>query len=72
MVLTKLDSALRRRSPAGWYAFRTVAGLLLALGLFAWIGLWFQRGFWLGVTQAVICVLVLAHEFGILPGSRRD
>lgn len=69
-MLAELDAALRRRSTVVWVAFRIVAGLLLALGLFVWVGLWFRRNFWAGMAQAVLCVIVLAHEAGIL-GSRR-
>jgi hypothetical protein len=64
--LSRIDSALRRRSTVAWIAFRAVAGFLAAVGLFAWVGVWFQRGFWLGVSQAVMCSLVIAHECGLL------
>lgn len=70
-MLAKLDASLHARSWVAWVLFRTVAGLLVAIGLFAWVGVWFQRGFWLGVAQAAICVFVLAEEIGILPKSLR-
>lgn len=69
-MLAELDAALRRRSTVVWVAFRIVAGLLLALGLFVWIGLWFERNFWAGLAQTILCLVVLANEAGIL-GSRR-
>lgn len=65
-TLRRVDAALRRRSAIAWMTFRVFAGTLAALGLFCWIGLWFQRGFWLGVAQALMCIMVLANELGLL------
>lgn len=71
MTVVQADAALRKRSRTAWIAFRVVAGTMAALGLFMWVGLWFQRGFWLGVSMAVMCVSVLANELGLLrPRSR--
>jgi hypothetical protein len=71
-VLARIDSALRSRSFPVWIAFRTIAGLLTALGLFCWVGLWFKRNLWLGIAQALMCGSVLANELGLLRsrGSR--
>lgn len=69
MALARLDSALRKRSVVAWVAFRAVTGSLVALGLYAWLGVWFERSIWLGASQAALCGLVLAHELGLL--SRR-
>lgn len=69
-LLARADSAIRRRTLAGWIAFRVVAGTLVALGLFSWLTVWFQRGFWLGMAQTVMCGLVLLHELGMLGGRR--
>jgi hypothetical protein len=74
-VLSRLDAALHRRSLVAWIIFRAIAGLLVAVGLLAWLGVWFERHFWLGAAQAAMCVLVLARELDILPhrlGDRRQ
>lgn len=35
---------------------------LVAAGTYAWVGLWFQRSFWLGLAQLLIIVPALWHE----------
>lgn len=64
--LAALDARLKQQSRPAWITLRVVAGTLTALGLFSWVGLWFQRGFWLGVAQAIMCGSVLANELGLL------
>jgi hypothetical protein len=35
---------------------------LVAAGAYAWIGLWFQRSFWLGLIQLLIVIPALWYE----------
>ncbi len=70
-MLAKLDAWLKCRSCIAWVAFRIVVGGLVALGLYAWLGVWFMRSVKLGLAQAFMCVLVLAHELGLLRPRRR-
>jgi hypothetical protein len=65
-ILSAVDSSLKRRSLIAWVSFRTVAGLLVAIGAFAWLAVWFERDFWLGLAQTIMISLVLAHELGLL------
>lgn len=61
-MLSRLDAAIGRRSNRLQLAFRVTAGALVAIGMFAWLGVWFQRSFWFGVIQAVILVDILFME----------
>jgi hypothetical protein len=70
-MLVRLDAALRARSFVAWCVFRGVCGFLVAVGLFAWCGVWFQRHPWAGAAMAFNCTLVLAHELGLIGQARR-
>ena len=61
-MIERLDAFAHKRSLVAWVLFRAVAGLLLALGFFLWISLWFERGLWLGVAQAAIITPILVYE----------
>lgn len=66
MALARFDAFLRKRSTAAWVAFRAVSGFLLLGGFASWVALWYERHPALGISQALLCGLVLAHELGLL------
>lgn len=71
-MLLAWDAALRRRSVVAWCAFRIVCGGLVALGLFAWLAVWFKRNPWAALAMAVGCATNLASELGILSNRPGD
>jgi hypothetical protein len=49
-----------------FWTWRSIAGFLGAVGLFAWLALWFEKSFWLGAAQAAFCGLYVAAEIGLI------
>lgn len=49
-------------SPARWL-FMAMKWLFVAVGAWAWVGLWFQRDFWLGMTQLVLIGYVIWRDY---------